>query len=417
MKAVVLAGGDSSRFFPFGENGHKTMVKLLGKPILQYTLEGLRDVGITDILIRVKDDGIVQRYFGDGSKFGLSIKYQPQKEALGMGEVLVRARNSLKEDFIFISAFHVNSKELVGRLLKDRKPNTVRVLVKKRPNPWDYGVVKLEGGRVVSVVEKPEQSEAKSDICIVGCYLLNREFLGVLAKEKYHHYNFETALDKYAKDNLVEAEIVEEVLTLKYPWDLLPMKDYLLKTLKPGKGEGAKIAKSSEIVGAVYIGEGAKILEGAKIMGPCYIGPRSMVGTNAILRGGVDVGEGCVVGANMEVKNSIIMDHATTHSGFIGDSIIGSKTKIAAQFTTGNVRLDRATIKTKVKDKETDTGLTSLGVIVGENVKFGINVSTMPGVIIGNNVVIGPSTTVQNNVSSNSKYYTKFAEVVEKKND
>ena len=124
--------------------------------------------------------------------------------------------------------------------------------------------------------------------------------------------------------------------------------------------------------------------------------------------------ENAIVGANMEIKNSLIMENSTTHSGYIGDSIIGRNCKIAAGFYSANVRLDREFIKSLVKEENVDTGLKYFGAIFGEGTEIGIRASTMPGVIIGRNAVIGPSTVVMQNVPDHTKYYTKFKSVVSK---
>jgi len=119
----------------------------------------------------------------------------------------------------------------------------------------------------------------------------------------------------------------------------------------------------------------------------------------------------------MEIKNSLVLENTTFHSGFIGDSVIGPNCKIGTSFNTTNVRLDRTNVSSFVGDKKTDTGLGSLGIIMGGSVVVGGNVSAMPGVIVGENVNIGPSTTVMKNIPSNTVYYTKFQEIVEKSKD
>ncbi|MDP2702248.1 MAG: DapH/DapD/GlmU-related protein, partial [Candidatus Rokubacteria bacterium] len=177
----------------------------------------------------------------------------------------------------------------------------------------------------------------------------------------------------------------------------------------------AKISKDAQILGNVYIEEGVQILEKACIKGPCYIGKNSYIGNSAILRQETCVEDNVVIGAFSEIKNSIVMHGSKIHSGFVGDSIIGEDCRIGAQFCTANKRIDRGSVKTQIRDEKVDTGLKFLGAIVGNNVQIGIRSSTMPGIIIGSNTKIGPSTTVLNNVSENSKYYTKFQEVIEKK--
>jgi len=71
------------------------------------------------------------------------------------------------------------------------------------------------------------------------------------------------------------------------------------------------------------------------------------VGNNALVRDKVVAEENAVIGSYMEMKNTVMMQGATTHTGFIGDSVIGSNSKIGAEICTTNVRLDRQTILPK----------------------------------------------------------------------
>lgn len=392
------------------------MISLLGKPILAYTVEGVVQASIKKLVMVVRDDGAVQRYFGDGKKFGVKIRYVVQKEPLGMGDALLKAAKFIEGDFVLLGGNHVNSEILIKELMQKKDGKDAVIMVKQRPNTWEYGVVELQADTVSRVVEKPKKGEEPSDYCLVSVYLLPPSFVTLLKKTKKHHYNFEEALDIFVKSKKVKvAKTKEKIATLKYPWDLLRVKNHLLQGVKRVIGKDVAVAKSAEIIGEVVIEDGATIMEGVRIKGPCYLGKNVVIGNNAFLRNGVDVEEGATVGAYMEVKNSLIMRNAGMHSGFIGDSIIGENSKIGAQFCTANVRIDRQSVKAVVKDQKVDTGQKFLGAIIGNNVKIGIKASTMPGIIIGNDTVIGPSTTVIHNVADNTRYYTKFREVVEEK--
>jgi len=417
MKAIVLAGGYSGRFYPYSAAAHKAMVKVMGKPILQYTLDGLKAAGIKEIILRVSEDGVVKDYFGNGEKFGLSIQYIVQKEALGMGEVLLKAEKYLDGDFILISASHVNSKDLVEELIKSKKDSRGAVLARKRENFWDYGVIEAKDGKLVRIIEKPRKGEEPSNLCLVGAFLLPTEIIEIVKNVEMSEFNFEQeVLALYVKENSISVRETQiETVTLKYPWDLLHIKNYLMKDLKGKIGSGAKISKSAEVDSNVVVEDGAEILAGAKIKGPAYIGKGVYIGTNSLIRGGSDLEENVSVGAFTEIKNSVFMQGSSIHSGFVGDSIVGSNCKIGSAFTTANKKIDRKNVQVVVKGAKVDTGLTSLGAIIGNNVKIGIKVSVMPGVIIGNNVTIGPGTSVFKNIEDDVTYYAKFQEIIEKK--
>lgn len=417
MQAVVLAAGKSSRFYPLSNNMHKSMIRLCGKPILEYTLTGLRNSGIKEVILIVDAKGIIPSYFGDGKRFEISITYVVQPKPLGSGNGLLLAKKYIKDDFILLNGHHVDIGNFTEKLIKNRtKDSKAVLLVKQKENTWENGVVKIANNRLEELIEKPPEGKEPSKLCIIGIYLFSKDFLRQLQNTPEEHNQLERAISSFAKKHHVYViKTEEDTITLKYAWDLLDLKNFLFKAVKKSIGENVKIANSAEIIGDVAIEDEATIMEGAKIKGPCFIGRNAYIGNNAILRNGVDIAENSVIGAYMEVKNSVIMANSKTHSGFIGDSIISEDCRIGAQFCTANVRLDRATIKTDIHGQTIDTGKKFLGVIIGKNVRTGIKSSTMPGIIIGENAIIGPSTTVFENVDDNTKYYAKFQKIITQK--
>jgi len=418
MQAIILAAGESSRFYPFNDL-HKSMVKIMGKTILEHTLISVKKTGIKNIVI-VAANNKIKELFGNGEELGLDIKYVVQAKATGMGDALLLAEKYIESDFFLLHAHHVDFHKFKDLLL-DRKINgaDIVLLTKKITNPLllqKMGVLKITGEKVIDVVEKPLKGTESSDLGIIGIYLLNKAFVENLKKMPKEHYSFEKSISNFAKKADVRFAVTDiDTVSLKYPWDILSFKDHLFYCLKKYTAKSANIAVSSQISGEVYIDEGVKIMENATIKGPCYIGKNAYVGNNSILRQGVDLEENSVIGANMEFKNTLMMENSKVHSGFIGDSIIGKNCRIGAGFTTANVRLDRGTVKVTVKGEKIDTGLKSLGVMIGNGAHVGIKSSSMPGIIIGRKVTIGSNTVVVENVSDDTKYYTKFHKVVVKK--
>lgn len=418
ITAIILAAGESSRMYPFDNGVHKTMIKIMGKPILYYTIEALKNSGIVNLVIVTDGKSKAEDYFGNGRSFGVSIEYVIQEKPEGAGDALLLAAKHITGDFLLANASHVEADILVRDVLKAKTKDVKAVLLaKKKTNGVMQGVLRFTGSKVEEIVEKPKIGEEPSDIGVVGIYLFQKDFLETLKKTHKEHYQLEAAISSYAKkNNAVFVKTHKETVSLKYPWDLLNIKNYLFKKLKRYISSKAEIAESAELIGEVYVEDGASIMENVVVKGPCYIGKNAYVGNNAILRGGIDVGENVVVGANMEIKNSILMQDSTTHSGYMGDSIIGKNCKIAAGFITANVRLDRGSVKATVKGEKTDTGLKMLGVMMGDNSNTGIKVTVMPGITIGRNVTVGSSTTVMSNVQDDTKYYAKFQEIINKKN-
>jgi UDP-N-acetylglucosamine diphosphorylase / glucose-1-phosphate thymidylyltransferase / UDP-N-acetylgalactosamine diphosphorylase / glucosamine-1-phosphate N-acetyltransferase / galactosamine-1-phosphate N-acetyltransferase len=415
MQAVILAAGISSRFYPYNLE-HKSLLKIAGEPIIVHTLRSIKTAGINEVIIVVGKDNLFEPVLGDGTKYGVKIRYVILEEPLGMGAALLKATPFLDSEFFLLHGHHFDFFELKKEL--DSKINNgenVVLLAKESDSVSAFGVLKLENDNVLEVKEKPSKGEESSRYRIVGIYYLNSDFITSLKSVKSEHYSFESALNEYAKRGKVKAVITKkDLITLKYPWDLLNLKTLLIKNLKPNISNFAKISKSAKITGNVVIEDGSEISENAIIKGPAYIGKNVYIGTNVLIRNESDIEEGVKIGANMEIKNSLIMDKTTTHSGFIGDSVVGLNCKIGSSFDTANVRLDRSTVKTVIKEEKIDTGIKSLGTMIGSHVIVGGRVSIMPGVIVGNNVNIGPSSSVMKNIPSDTVFYTEFKEVVEK---
>ena len=412
MQAIITAAGQSSRFYPFTDFGHKSFIPVLGKPIIYHTLESLKLAGIKDVVIIIGKE--VDKSLIADTIHGLSITYIVQPEPLGLGNALLLAQQYLEDEFFVLYPHHVDFQDYKKALEEKSQHDGIVLLGKKEDDLSRFGVLKLEGDRVLDIIEKPKKGFEPSNIRVIGMYLLCRKFLSYLKDVSKDHYNFEEAVALFAKNEYVKVHVTDKAaISFKYPWDLFSVSNYLFSLQKPHISKNASISKSASVFGNVVLEDGVVVKEGAVISGQCYIGKNSYIGTNALVRDGVSIGQNCVIGSNMEVKNSVILDGTTTHSGFIGDSVIGKNTKIAAYFCSGNVRLDRKSVKVKMPKEEVDSGRHSLGVIIGSRVNVGIRVSTMPGITIGNDAIIGPGTTVMKNIDESTLYYAKYKEIIE----
>jgi bifunctional UDP-N-acetylglucosamine pyrophosphorylase/glucosamine-1-phosphate N-acetyltransferase len=416
MQAIILAAGKSTRFYPFNTK-HKSCISILGKTIIEHTVESIKKSGITDIIVVVNTDGEIQEILKDGKHLGVSITYVIQSQPLGAGDALLQARQHITGDFFVTWASRVEFDEFAKELQNAKKiENEGVVLIKETSHIQGVGVVLLEGNKIVDIIEKPDVKSSPSYLKVVGVYLLPKVFLETLAHIPSDHYSFEKALVDFAKQNsLLAIKTTKKTFTLKYPWDILEIKDYLVEQITSGRGKDVKIAASAVIEGEVFIGDEVTIMEHVTIKGPCYIGKKAYIGTNAILRNKTVIEDEVVIGANMEIKNSVICKQTTTHAGFIGDSVIGERCKLAAYFCTANVRLDRAEIPVEVRGEKINSHRKSLGVLMGDDSKAGVRVSVMPGKIVGRNVTIGPQTNVIHTIEDNRDYATKVLEIIKEK--
>lgn len=415
LPLVILAAGKSSRFYPFSHTNHKSLTTLMGKPILIHTLLSAQRAGFKEAIIVMAKDANIPQLVQQESDLKMNVKFVVQNEANGMGDALLKAEHILPEKFFVASAHRLDIGDHKKSMEKELKNSDCVLLAKKEDDVSEYGVLDLEEKRVKGIVEKPPKGKEPSNYRVLGVYIFSKDLLERL-KNSTNHYSLEDELNNYVKDHVVTVVITEnDSFSLKYPWDIFALKDYLFNSTKRHIARSAKVHKSAIIEGQVVIGDNTQIMENAVIKGPAYIGSNVIVGNNALIRNGSVIEDKGMLGANSEVKDSIFFPDAHMHSGFIASSVIGQGTRIGAKFVTANKRIDRKNIMTIVKGEKTDTHRSDLGIIMGDYAKLGIDCSSMPGVILGKNVTIGPSTSIQRNVDDNTIYYTKFEEIIEKK--
>ena len=402
-QAVILAAGESSRFWPLN-NRHKSLFAIMGKPIIWYTIDSLKQAGIKDVIIIQNKEKQIEAELKNNPITGVKIKYLTQEQPKGTGDAVLLAKDLLVEKFLVLNAEHVDACLYIKKILALKKDAVLTC--SKTKNPGIYGIIAIQGDKVVDIVEKPQPGKEPSDFKILGIHVLNKEFLSYLSQEPNHPYSLMLALAKYAKQKNVGFLDVkkEESFTLKYPWDVFAIRDFVFKKyLKKKIQPGAKVAKTAVLQGDVFVAKGAKIDEQTVIKGPCYIGPNSVIAARNVLRGPLNIENDVHTGALMELKDSIIQSGTHFHSGYLGNSVIGRDCRFGAGLLCANRRIDRKNILAVVKGEKVDTGSTYAGFYCGDNAKFGVGVKTMPGIIIGNNVIVGPGITVFKNVEDNQK--------------
>lgn len=405
MKAVLLAAGNSSRFYPFNTH-HKSLQSILGKTVIEHTLRSIHKSDVNEVIIVCNDESEFKKSLESFNSEGMSIQYCVQGEARGMGDALLCAAEYIDSDFFLLSPHRLDFETYFQAMIEKKKESDAVLVVHQEDDLSHFGKVELDGDRVIGLTEKPADTLGNG-YRLLSTYLLTKSFLDILKSTPLEQYSFERALADYCKSHTAKVIVVEdEPFTFKFPWNLLDVKNYAIRNISRKISEQAQIAESAKIIGEVVVEDGARIFENAVIKGPCYIGKNTVVGDFTLIRENTVLEEGVVVGVFSEIKNSLIGKNTHIHSGYIGDSVVGENCRIGADICVSNARLDRAEIFSIVGNKKVNTHKKSLGVIMGDEVKCGIRVGTMPGIIIGSNAIIGPATTVMKNVERDTTVYS-----------
>ncbi len=189
MKAVIMAGGIGSRLRPLTDRIPKPMVKIIDKPVLEYTIEHLKDCGFTDVAITLcYRPSVIIRHFKDGSKWGVNIEYFIEQTPLGTAGGVALAAKDCGSDVLVVSgdAFtDMDFSELVD--FHEKSGATATLAVKEVEDPRSFGVVECDkNGRVLRFREKPERP--LSNTVNMGVYVMDKSALDLVPENTKYDF-------------------------------------------------------------------------------------------------------------------------------------------------------------------------------------------------------------------------------------
>jgi bifunctional UDP-N-acetylglucosamine pyrophosphorylase/glucosamine-1-phosphate N-acetyltransferase len=407
MKAVILAAGRGTRLHPITLTRPKHLVPICGKPLLDHLLKAIKQSGIDDVLLVVNYlASQIKDYLGDGKGWGLRLHYAIQESLKGTADAARYAEHFVKEDFLLTYGdWLITTKALTQVIDKHEKEKpTATMAVIPVTNPEPYGVVKIKGGSIQDIVEKPSYREAPTNLANAGTYVLSPEIFDSIKRTEPSARGELEITDSLLLllqegHSIGAAQLAgEEMFDVGLIWDLLGANRWALK--RAGSKRKGSIEDGTQLIGPVVVEAGSRIRSGAYVEGPVFIGRHSDIGPNCYIRPYTSIGQYVRIGNACEIKNSVIMDKTHIgHLSYVGDSVIGENCNLGAGTTIANYRFDSKTVNMRVRSKVLDTGRKKLGVIFGDEVKTGVDSAFMPGVKVGNGCWIGPGVLVYRDVS------------------
>lgn len=271
-QGVILAAGKGSRIFPLSTNYPKPLLPVLNKPIMQYQIEAMKNLGIKEIVVVVGIHGNkIKDFFGNGGKFGVNISYVLDYSPQGIASSLMKARNKITGPFVlFLGDIFVVRADLSSAKIKMETLAADGVIIGRKEKDRDlirrnFSVIFDKYSRVLRVIEKPKNP--RSLFKGYGFYLLSPAIFKAIGK---------TPRSKLRN----EYEITDSIQTLiemggkvyKEEWDnwdsnLTFPEDLIDCNLKMLKETGINS----------LIGQGVKVGLGAKIASS-VVGDRSRIG-------------------------------------------------------------------------------------------------------------------------------------------
>ena len=316
MQALFLAGGKGTRLYPLTYGIPKPMVPVMGCPLLEHNMNILKLYGIKDIILSVcYKSAYIKNYFGNGSAFGLNLKYVEEDSPLGTGGAIKNCERYLKDTFFIFNSdilSNINYYEMLN--YHNKQKAAVTIAVTRVDNPSSYGVINFDKhGYATSFCEKPSADNITSHFINAGVYIFNAKVLQEIPAGK------NVSIEKEIFPMLLaEGQKIAVYKGCNYWLDIGTLEKYVQanqdgfigKLFLPNMNfrqqsiysqPNTKISKSVILRGPVYIGENVQIQANT------VIGPRVILGNNTVIGKGSNISDS-ILWNRIQVKNEIKID-------------------------------------------------------------------------------------------------------------
>ncbi len=292
--AILLVGGFGTRLMPLTKNTPKPMLTVAGIPVTEHQIAMAKAAGITEIVLATSYlSEIFTPYFGDGSKWGISIKYAVEKEPLGTGGAIRNAAQLLSgdESIVILNGDVLSSHNLAEQIRQHEAHDAdVTLHLTEVTDARAFGCVPTDSeGRVTAFLEKMDNPVTNQ--INAGCYVFNPRVLTTIPLGAVVSVERETFPQLVANNAAVYGYVENSY------WLDIGTPRALLKA-------------SIDIV---------------ERTGECLLMPGATIDPTAIIKGGSCIGRDSVVGAGVTIDRSIIEANSTIESGAeITDSFVAA---------------------------------------------------------------------------------------------
>ena len=304
--AILLVGGFGTRLMPLTKNTPKPMLTVAGIPVTEHQIAMAKAAGITEIVLATSYlSEIFTPYFGDGSKWGIKIKYAVEKEPLGTGGAIRNAAQLLtsNESIVILNGDVLSSHDLAEQIRQHEAHDAdVTLHLTQVEDARAFGCVPTDDqGRVTAFLEKMDNPITNQ--INAGCYVFNPRVLSTIPLDTVVSVERETFPQLVASNAAVYGYVENAYwLDIGTPRALLKASiDIVHKTGESVVMPGAQIDPTATISGGSCVGSNSVVgpevrVEGSIIEADVVIEKGAII-TNSFVAAGAHVDKGAVIGS------------------------------------------------------------------------------------------------------------------------
>jgi mannose-1-phosphate guanylyltransferase len=314
---ILLVGGLGTRLLPLTNKTPKPMLPIANLPVTEHQLLAAKAAGITKVVLATAYLAeTFTPYFGDGTKWGLELKYALESEPLGTGGAirnaaeLILSEISENEPIVVFNGDVLSQHDLAAQIKLHQNSSAAATLhLVNVEDARPYGCVPFdENGRVAAFLEKMENPVTNS--INAGCYVFSPQVIKEIELGKVVSVEREVFPELLKRGKVVQAFVDNSYwldmgtpkALLKGSQDYVGSREYIV-------GENSKISSSAKISGASAIGKNVTIGENVEI-------------TSSIIRDGVTITEGCKLENVFVEANTMVLEKTQASGAYLADGEI-----------------------------------------------------------------------------------------------
>lgn len=313
MKAVILIGGEGTRLRPLTINTLKCMVPVANRPFIEYQFELLKKHGIKEVILSVCTmPEKVKKAVGDGSRYGMKVKYAFETEPLGTGGAIRNCLNYLDDTTLILNGdilTDINITDMVR--LHRKKSAAVSIALHKVNESSSYGHVEHDKAGVVSkFTEKPDKASGSAWIN-AGTYVFSKSAVEFIEAGRT------VSVEREVFPGLIASGERLQAYKAEYYWmDIGTIERYKQANFDAALGIFKPLKKDIYPVmvkaNPSAIGHPAVVAKGCEIEGGARV-ERSVIWAKTVIRAGAVVtdsviGENCYIGEDCVINGAAIGD-------------------------------------------------------------------------------------------------------------